>query len=249
MFSLSKKKFSLYLIEAWGLGVFMVSACLFTALLEYPLSPVHLFIKNSFLRRVVMGLAMGVTATGIISSGWGRKSGAHINPAITLSMFRLKRIGMPDAIGYIIFQILGAWAGVIFSSLLLGNIIRDVHVNYAVTIPGKEGWLPALVGEWIIASIMIIMVLTCSSHVRLQRHIPLFAGILVALFVVFESPWSGFGMNPARTLASAINANVWGSIWIYLLVPPAVMVGITELYIRLNKNHRLQLANHKIIEE
>ena len=31
-----------------------------------------------------MGLAMGLTAVGIIYSPWGKQSGAHINPSITM---------------------------------------------------------------------------------------------------------------------------------------------------------------------
>jgi aquaporin Z len=70
-----------YLMEAWGLGTFMVSAGVSTALLEYPGSPVHQAIPNGDLRLVLVGLAMGLTAIAIIYSPWGKQSGAHINPA------------------------------------------------------------------------------------------------------------------------------------------------------------------------
>src|SRR6516162_4081972 len=73
-----------YLMEAAGLGLFMVSAGLFGTLLEYPQSPVHRAIADPFLRRTLMGVAMGLTAVGIIYSPWGKQSGAHINPATTL---------------------------------------------------------------------------------------------------------------------------------------------------------------------
>ncbi|MFQ5683048.1 MAG: hypothetical protein ACE5HC_07220 [Candidatus Binatia bacterium] len=76
-------------MEAAGLGIFMVSACTFGTILEYPASPIHQAIADPFLRRILMGLAMGLTAVGIIYSPWGKQSGAHINPAITLTFFRL----------------------------------------------------------------------------------------------------------------------------------------------------------------
>ena len=78
-----------YLMEAACLGVFMISACTFGVVFEYPGSPVHQAIPDPFLRRVLMGLAMGVTAVGIIFSPWGKQSGAHMNPSVTLTFFRL----------------------------------------------------------------------------------------------------------------------------------------------------------------
>src|SRR5437762_14365439 len=61
-----------YLMEAAGLGIFMVSACAFVALLEHPASPVHQSIVNPFIRRMLVGIAMGLTAIGIIFSPWGK---------------------------------------------------------------------------------------------------------------------------------------------------------------------------------
>src|SRR5215467_9823283 len=54
-----------YLIEAGGLGFFMVSACVFATLLEYPGSPVRHAVVDPMLRRIPMGLAMGATAMAI----------------------------------------------------------------------------------------------------------------------------------------------------------------------------------------
>ena len=82
-----------YLMEAWGLGVFMVSAAVFTALLEYPVSPAQQAIVDPLVRRALIGMAMGLTAIGIIYSPWGQRSGAHVNPSVTLTFFRLPRRG------------------------------------------------------------------------------------------------------------------------------------------------------------
>ena len=72
-----------YLIEATGLGLFMVSACVFATLLEHPGSPVRQAITDATLRRIPMGLAMGATAMAIVSSRWGKRTGAQMNPALT----------------------------------------------------------------------------------------------------------------------------------------------------------------------
>ena len=98
-----------YLIEAWGLGTFMLSACVFATLIEHPGSPVRGLAGDPLLRRIGIGLAMGLTAVGIIYSPWGGRSGAHLNPALTFTFYRLGKIDRVDAVFYGVFQFLGAW--------------------------------------------------------------------------------------------------------------------------------------------
>src|SRR5713226_5216989 len=96
-----------YLIEAWALGMFMISAALFTVLLEYPGSPIHQVVPNGAVRRALIGLAMGLTAIALIYSPWGQQSGAHMNPAATLTFLRLGKIMPWDAVFYSVSQTLG----------------------------------------------------------------------------------------------------------------------------------------------
>ena len=84
--------YSLYLIEAWGLGLFMISASLFTILFQHPDMKLVSLIPSDLIRRIFIGTAMGGTAVAIITSPWGRRSGAHINPSVTLIMLLLKKI-------------------------------------------------------------------------------------------------------------------------------------------------------------
>lgn len=128
-----------YLMEGAGLGIFMISACAFTALLEYPASPVQQAIANPLLRLMLIGLAMGLTAVGIIYSPWGQQSGAHINPSVTLAFFRLGKIEPWDACFYVLAQFVGAIAGVLLMVLLLGQAISAPSVNYVATVPGPHG--------------------------------------------------------------------------------------------------------------
>lgn len=96
-----------YLMEAWGLGTFMISAGLVVALLEYPGSPLHQMLPDAHLHRGLIGVAMGLTAVGIIYSPWGQQSGAQINPAVTLTFLRLGKIAPLDALFYILAQFKG----------------------------------------------------------------------------------------------------------------------------------------------
>src|SRR5208337_2429400 len=73
-----------YLMEASELGIFMVSACLFTVALEHPASAIRNAVPSVLFRRALTGLAMGLSAIAIIYSPWGKRSGAHFNPSVTL---------------------------------------------------------------------------------------------------------------------------------------------------------------------
>jgi aquaporin Z len=107
-----------YLMEAAGLGLFMISACTFNVILDHPASFVRNAIPNSFVRRTLGGMAMGLTAIGLIYSPWGKRSGAHLNPALTLTFFRLGKIAAADAFSYVFSQFAGGVAGVMFSAAL-----------------------------------------------------------------------------------------------------------------------------------
>ena len=94
----------IYAIDGALLGIFMISACGFVTLLEHPASPVRQSIASSVARRALIGVAMGMTALCLIYSQWGKRSGAHMNPALTLSFLRMRRLNPIDAIGYITAQ-------------------------------------------------------------------------------------------------------------------------------------------------
>lgn len=221
-----------YLMEAAELGAFMVSACAFGALLGHPGSPIVAAVPDAFARRTLMGVAMGLTAIAIVSSPFGQRSGGHLNPALTLTFFRLGKVAPWDACFYALAQLAGGLAGVLVSAWVLGAPVAHPAVNYVVTTPGPAGDAAAFVAEAAISFVLMGVVLVVGNHPRSSRFTPLAAGTLVALYVTFEAPLSGMSMNPARTLASAWPAHVWSSIWIYVVAPPFGMLAAAELYVR-----------------
>src|SRR6059058_5688418 len=152
-----------YLMEAGLLGAFMVSACIFGALYEFPHSPVRQAITSQLFRRMLMGISMGLTAIGIIYSPWGQQSGAHINPAVTFTFFRLGKIEPPDALFYIMAQFAGGIAGVLLAQAALGMLIAHPSVNYVVTVPGLAGPTVAFLAEVIISLGLMLVVLIASN--------------------------------------------------------------------------------------
>lgn len=227
-------------MEAAGLGIFMISACVFGVLLEHPSSPLNeLLVGHDVLRRAIGGLAMGLTAVSIICSPWGQRSGAHLNPAVTLTFLSLKKIAAMDAAFYVLFQFLGGVAGVFIAGFLIGLPLQHASVNYVVTVPGPGGPLLAFLGEFLISTILMTTVLNVSNSRRWSRFTPLFAGALIAAFIMFEAPLSGMSMNPARTFGSAFHADEWTGLWIYFVAPISAMLLASLLY-------RLRHGAHKV---
>jgi aquaporin Z len=208
-----------YLIEAWALGVFMLSASVVTTELEAPGSPLQGAIGNARLRLALIGLAMGATAVALIYSPWGRRSGAHMNPSVTLAFLSLGRISVVDAACYMFAQFAGGLLGVLASWRLLGSAFAEPPVLYIATVPGSAGTGVAFLAEAVISLVLMLAILEVSNDRRWSQYTGLVAGCLIAIYVTFESPLSGMSMNPARTLASALPGEIWSGLWIYFAAP------------------------------
>lgn len=231
-----------YLIEAACLGLFMVSAAGFATLLQHPASPLAGWSASPLLRRVPMGVAMGLTLISLIYSPLGRRSGAHMNPALTLTFMRLGKVAPSDAIGYIVAQFIGGVSGIIAATRMFRGLPAHPAVNYVATIPGMRGSIAAFIAEGLISFVMMSMVLKVSNHPRLARFTGLCAGALVALYITFEAPLSGMSMNPARTFGPAMLAHTAATLWIYFTAPLAGMLLAAEAYVRIDARAHVRCA-------
>jgi len=229
-----QKHYIEYLIEAWGLGTILLCAGIYATVLFYPASPVHRAIANPLLLRVCMGLAMGTTIFLVVRSPWGRRSGAHFNPAVTFTFYRLGKVKPWDAIFYGLFQLFGGLVGVFLARLVLHEAFSGEPIHYIATVPGKAGVTGALIAELLVATLTMFVVQSLSNRPKLSPITPKVVGVLVVFYIILVSPYSGFSMNPARTLASAIPSGIWTAIWLYLVAPVSGMLLGAELYLRLN---------------
>src|SRR5437762_1429213 len=152
-----------YVIEAAGLGLFMASAGLLGVLLYHPASPAVDAIADPNGRRVFMALAMGLTAIALIYSPWGQRSGAHFNPAVTLTFFRLGKVAGWDAGFYAVAQTAGGVIGIIVVAALLGGRLAHPAVRYVTTVPGVWGAGAAFAAEALISFALMSVVLTVST--------------------------------------------------------------------------------------
>ena len=213
-----------YLIEGAALGIFMVVAGAVAVLLAAPDLPLLPGIPAAPQQRVVAGIALGLTAIAIIQSPWGRRSGAHLNPAVTLTFWRLGKVKAWDAVFYTLAQVAGAAIGVQLLVLAFGHGFTDPPVSYIQTLPGPAGTAVAFLAEVGIAAGMMATVLLLSASPRWARWTGLAAGALVATYIAIEAPISGMSLNPARSLATNVPAMQWRSLWVYLLASPLGML-------------------------
>jgi aquaporin Z len=233
-------------MEAAGLSVVVIMAGLFAVLLEYPDSPVHQVIPDAFLRRTLFGMLVGLAVALFIYSPWGQQSGAHMNPALTLTFWALGKVATWDAVFYIVAQFLGGLVGILAVLAALGDRFARPPISYIATVPGVAGTLIALVAEAALAFVLMLAVLYSANTQKLSRFTGLIVGLLFFVYIALESPISGASLNPARTFASVLPSGIWTAFWIYLTGPIMGMGLAAAFYVTINGRSAVTCAklNH-----
>jgi aquaporin Z len=221
-----------YLMEGAEVALHLFLTCIFAGLLLYPASPVRRFVDSTAGLRALMGLAVGATVVAIVMSPRGKQSGGHFNPALTLAFYRLGKMGLPDALFYVVAQFSGAIGGVCVARYLLPDTVGRHALRYAVTAPGVRGSAVAFVGELTISFILMLTILVSSNRESLSRYTPYLVGLLYAIFITLEAPLSGMSMNPARTFGPALHLSYWYAIWLYFTAPTLGMLVAAEVFLR-----------------
>lgn len=227
-----------YLAEAGGVTLFMIASCCTAVLFHHPDSPIRQVLGESkLLRRAVQALVIGVVLIVIIFNPWSKRSGAHINPAVTLAFRFLSKISAANAFWYITFQC----AAAVLSGFVLYQFLKpwyahpDVNYNLNTPKPENGGWSVALLAEFIISALLMLTTLVALHTEKLRKISGWFNIILIMFYVVFESPFSGMSTNPARSLGTAAAARNFDVYWIYAVAPISAMLLTTMLFRRLWK--------------
>jgi aquaporin Z len=207
------------LLDGVLLLLFMLAANGAAVALEHPDGILRSGIESAILRRALMGLFMGVTAVLLIRSPMGRRSGAHFNPAVTLAFWRLGHVPGGAAALYIAAQILGAVLGSGLAYLVFGDRLANPGVRFVATLPGRSGAATALLVEAAMAAGLLLGVLALAAHPKRMGLAPLYAGTLVALYILAFGPVTGMSINPARSFGSNLLAGALDVMWVYVLGP------------------------------
>lgn len=230
MFAFIGRHWRHYLAEAAGLAFFIMSASIITTQLRYKEAWLHGIITTPFAQLATLGLLMSFVVAAIVYTPWGNKSGAHINPAVTIAMWRLGKIDTHDALFYIFSQFVGAVAAVQIAGLILGAGYMKDGTNYVVTQPGPAGATAAFIAEWIISFVLMMVLMWALNDEKREKYAGLMLAILLGFYLVVEEPFSGMSLNPARSFASAFAAREWKDFWIYFVAPISAMLAAAEIF-------------------
>lgn len=225
----SRLRLTKYGIEAGCLALFMLLLSLAGIACEHPASPMVTYL-SPLARRIAMAIIAGTGLVGLAYSPWGKISGAHINPAVTLAYLHLKQIDLTTALCYIGAQLLGAFSGMLIAATLAGKYLAHPSVDFIATAPAHGNAWTAFGAELALSYALMMLILVTSGSREWSGRTGVCVGLFVTVFVVFEGPVSGMSLNPARSLGAAIFARDIKSIWVYLTAPPVGMLFAAETY-------------------
>ena len=171
---------------------------------------------------VALSFAFVVTA---MVYALGHVSGAHINPAVTIAFWSVRRFPGSDTVPYVAAQC----AGASLASLTLVGILGPAG-QLGATLPAV-GWHRALLVEWLLSFVLMLVIMAVATDDRVPKGL---AGIAVGLTVGFcalmGGPLTGASMNPARSLGPAVVGGLWTAHWVYWVAPTTGMIAAAWTY-------------------
>lgn len=201
-------------------GTAFLLVCVLTAVswLFSSASPIPRVVPSLGWRLLITGALLGGAGGLVAVTPFGRLSGAHLNPALSLGFTLLGKMRPADLAGYAIAQCGGAITGAWIGATLWGPLAQSVHD--AANVPGIGVSPPlALLGEIVATFLLVESILVLVSHQATMRWTPLLATFVVMVLVWGDGRLSGAGMNPARSLGPAVVASFWQRYWLYVIGP------------------------------
>ena len=189
------------------------------AVMEAPGAPGRRLVGSAGVRLVLIGVAFGVLAAVVATSPLGRRSGAHLNPAVTVGFFARGHTHGHDLVGYTVAQVAGALAAAAGFTAVWGTWAGEVDSARTVPSVGSP-WVAAGI-EAALTMGLLLVVFSMVSSARTARWTPaVVTGVLSGL-IWAGAPYTGARMNPARTLGPDVVARGYADVWVYFLGPPA----------------------------
>jgi len=215
--------------EAAGTSLLVLGALSAVAFVLGENSPVAQIVSSTSVRLLLAGLLVGATVALIAVSPLGRLSGSHLNPAVTLALGVLGRVGARDVCGYLLAQFAGALLGALAFHLLWGGIA--LSVGGGVTHPSVARPV-ALAVEAGMTGLLVATILFFLSRQRLARWTPLVVWMLLAVLIWRFSRYTGTSLNPARSEGPAVAFGDFSDLWIYLVAPIAGALAVATAWRR-----------------
>ena len=203
-------------------------------------SPISRAFPQIHVQLFLVGALVAVLLSLLIISRAGKVSGGHMNPAISLAMWRFGVFPAVGIVPYIAAQLLGSILGVLAARAVWGEIVAGPPVLYAVIQPAPY-WSSAQVfaAELIGMGLIVFLVGYFLSNPRLAPYVPLLVGILIGLGIALFGAETGGSLNPARQFGPAVVSAHTAKLWVFLIAPMAGAALGAEMLHDLRKPHRV----------
>jgi aquaporin Z len=187
---------------------------------------------------VAVALAHGLTIM-VFAFAYGSVSGAHMNPAVTVGVFAAGAMRPGEAAGYIVSQLIGGIAGVLFLSTVLGGagtglgtpaLAHDLALGATtLTITPAQGFMI----EAVLAFFLVTVVLSTAVAGRAGSLAPLAIGMTLTFNIIMGGALTGAAFNPARALGPMVVTGNFADVWLYMAAPIVGAVVAAMLHIGL----------------
>jgi aquaporin Z len=178
-----------------------------------------------------ISLAFGLTVlTGAYA--FGRISGAHFNPAVTVGLAVNGRLASKEVVPYVVSQLIGgivaAVALYVIASGGVGNPLAGgfASTGYGANSLGKYSMVACFITELVMTFFFITIILAVTSRKATADLAPLAIGLTLTLIHLGAIHVSGASVNPQRSTATALTAFVFGGpswpimqLWLYRVAP------------------------------
>jgi MIP family channel proteins len=171
-----------------------------------------------------IAFAHGLTIM-VFAFAYGSISGGHMNPAVTVGVLAAGAMGVGEAIGYIVSQLIGGIAGALFLSAVLGGTQTGLGTpalahnlalgGLSLTITPAAGFMI----EALLAFFLVTVVLSTAVAGRAGNLAPLAIGMTLTLNITMGGALTGAAFNPARALGPMVATGNYSDAWLYLTAP------------------------------
>jgi CP family cyanate transporter-like MFS transporter len=200
-----------------------------------------LYIADLRIALAVIGAISGAILTGLILSPPGRRSGGHVNPAVSVGLWLMGAFPGRHVLPYVLAQLAGSAVGTGLARLAWGRAVALPSVAHAAIRPAPA-WQPvsvflAEVGGMFALTLVVAFFVACPRFIRGLPHV---IGVSVGLVIALLGPLSGGSVNPARQLGPAVFSGQTTDLTIYLVAPVLGAVlgaGVYRLPVRRRRTH------------
>jgi MIP family channel proteins len=194
-----------------------------------------------------IAFAHGLTIM-VFAFAYGSVSGGHMNPAVTVGVLVAGAMGVGEAIGYIVSQLVGGVAGALFLSIVLGGaetglgmpaLAHDLALGAStLTITPAAGFMI----EAVLAFFLVTVVLSAAVAGRAGNLAPLAIGMTLTLNIIMGGALTGAAFNPARALGPMVATGNFNAAWLYVTAPLIGAIVAAVVHTGLSRLAQQQMA-------